>query len=126
MWLEPVDNAEAVRSLYDLPPSLKGVWVSKIELEQDGPTLTLHIKIRELPNRPPIRWREPYNAVAFEMPSDLVIEGWDTENVVELLFRRSQTGLIETSIIGGRFRLSARCMGIRIQGFSPCLTDQQW
>ena len=129
MWLEAVDNAEAVCSLYDSPPSLKRVWTRKVELQQDGPTLALHIQIRDLPNRPPPRWREPYNAVTFEMlllgASDLHVEGWDTENIADVLFRRNETGTIEASILGGRFVMSPRCIGIRVQKFSPFLADHE-
>ncbi len=129
MWFEALDNADAIHSLYDSLPTLKSVWVSKIELQQDGPTVSLHIMIRDLPNHPPKRWSKPYNAVTFKMlllgANELKIEGWDTANVADVLLQRNETGTIQVSVVGVRLNLSARCVGIRVEEFSPCLTSQQ-
>ena len=120
-WLEAVENPEAVTGLFEHAPSLENVEITTVELNRDGPTLTLSILLREYPTHPPARWqREGSNAAALRLQmigvESLTFEGWTTENRATITLERAPEDLLLLLAIGATLKLSCSGGWLHVKG----------
>ena len=91
----------------------------KIELLEDGPTVNVNLALRDYPRNPPDRWsRIGANAVTLTLQlmgaSQVSINGWDAENVVDCMVEGDANKGCWVTITGLTFRARMRCLGIRV------------
>jgi hypothetical protein len=122
-WLEAIENPEAVTSLFDRAPSLESVEITTLDLDRDGPTLTLSVLLRDYPVRPPTRWqRSGFNTAAIRLQmlgvENVMLEGWSTENRATITVERDLGGLLIVQAKGATFQLRCSCGWLRVDGVS--------
>ena len=50
-WLDAIQNPEAIKQIFDVPPTLGDVEVVSVLISRDGPTVEVHLALDETPNR---------------------------------------------------------------------------
>jgi hypothetical protein len=124
MWTELIENPQALSSVFGTAPSLDGVRVTAVALDEGGPTVSLNVALNEYPIKPPARWRrKAANAVVLGIRllgvEDLGIHGWTSENQVTFRFERQSSGRILVEVSGPAFDLRCSCGWIRVDKVSP-------
>jgi hypothetical protein len=111
MWTELVENPKALAE-FENGPALDSVFVMKMELNRDGPTVTLSIGIIDYPKNPPARWLlAEANAVTIDLQAvgvtNFQCSGWATENATSLSITREATGKIHMNCTQGSLALES-------------------
>ncbi len=126
-WLECVQNPEAVKHIYDVPPTLRRVWLHRIHLEEAGWPCRVVLVTAELPSRPPQRWSD-FNTVHIELGMvnifDLEANGWPWERFVSVTTARSQSGVVFTAI-GDGIHLRVKCQGMSVCSLKGSLVERE-
>jgi hypothetical protein len=124
MWVDKLDNPEAVMSLFEVPPSLDDVEIISVTISRDGPTVLLAISLHDPPSKPSPRWKRiEANAVSLKLQlfavENLRLEGWATDTRVRLDVDGERGGTITLSATGSGVNLSCSCRFLSIQGITP-------
>ncbi|HEV2278273.1 MAG TPA: Imm50 family immunity protein [Acidobacteriaceae bacterium] len=119
MWISELENPDAIQSIFDEEPSLASVRLMKVELLEEGPTVNVSLALRDYPCRPPLRWsRIKANAARLDLQlpgvSQVTINGWSTDNVVDCTIERSAANEIAVSLRNSKMAFQAICVGIRV------------
>lgn len=88
-WYDLAQNPEALRSLYPGSPELSSISLFAVELDREGPAVSLRFDLDRFPGVPPARWRgQPFNraqaTVQFFDVADCVITRWSRDNPCRL------------------------------------------
>lgn len=123
MWTSALENPKAIE-MFEPEPSLEHVLLSKLLLEQDGPTVTMAIQLREYPANPPAKWRiQEHNAVMIELQAMGVeyieLHGWSTENQVSISIEPLEGEKFRINALGASTHFELRCGWLRIVGVTP-------
>jgi len=123
MWTETLDNPEAIKSVFDVPPSLEGVEIVSIVMGRDGPTVVLAISLNEPPSRPSPKWqRMRANAVSLKLQLFAVksfsLEGWATDTKANLQVEGTKGKSVTVSAVGPNISLRCSCRFLSVQGIS--------
>jgi hypothetical protein len=124
MWIDKLDNPEAIMSLFEVPPSLNEVEIISITLSRDGPAMLLAIGLCEPPSKPSRRLqRIKANAVSVKLQlfvvENLRLEGWVTDTRVRLHIGGERGGNITVSAAGPGVTISCSCRFLSVQGVTP-------
>jgi hypothetical protein len=119
-WHEYLQNPEAVSQLYGASPDLDLIELTNIELERDGPTVTLSIVLPIFPKNPPVKWsRSGFNSVTMRLRLFAVTsycqDGWNTDNVAHFNVARIERTLF-VNISGNSLKLSIACGFMDVAG----------
>jgi hypothetical protein len=111
-WTEVLEGAEFLRKLFPEPPSLEGVRIFSIALNQDGPTVLLGFDLKEFPAQPPPKWVEAEaNRVQLKLMAigvrQLEIHGWTANNIAQVEI---------AAVSGGGVRIQAVAEGFSFLG----------
>jgi hypothetical protein len=120
-WLDLAENPEAVKSAFDLAPSLKDVEVISLHLDRNGPTVVVEVALNEQPSKPSFRWeRNGVNAVNLKLEllgvESLTLDGWASENPVTIGIQRDDSTKITVRITGLTTEFTCGCRWLRIGG----------
>lgn len=123
MWSKELENPEAIR-MFEEDPLLEGVTVAKLVLDQNGPTVTLGVTLRDYPSNPPAKWRSAgYDSVTIELQalavSHVRLEGWTTDNEVSILIERRSEDTINIKVVGRMIAAEIACGWLRVSGLTP-------
>jgi Immunity protein 50 len=123
MWLQFVENATAVTSVFAAPPSLEMIRVLSINLNQEGPTVRIALALNDYPSKPSPRWSRTANAVTLNLlmlgVDTVTLEGWCTDNIATIDIERQESGLLQITVKGSKLGLSVSCGWIQIDGLEP-------
>jgi hypothetical protein len=118
-WSSLLENQQAIKSVFDIEPSLTDVRIMKIEFLEDGPTINIHLDLRDFPGKPPIRWSTSFNAVALTLQvagAEIVsMSGWSHNNIASFNIDRLSEKTLEIKAKGSTFHFHAQCVGIFAQ-----------
>jgi hypothetical protein len=122
-WLDLAQNPEAVKSAFEMAPSLKDVEVVSVLIDRDGPTVAIEITLNEQPNKPSARWeRIKANAVNLKLQllgvETLTLDGWAAENQATIDIRPGSSTKIEVHITGPTTQFKCCCQWLRIAGLT--------
>jgi hypothetical protein len=123
MWTETLDNRQAVQ-MFEHEPALDGVTVSRLVLDQDGPTAMMAIQLHEYPPNPPTKWRmHDYNAVAIQLQAmgieHVELHGWASEDRVSISIDRLPNGKLRIHASGPTADFELICGWLRVAGVTP-------
>jgi hypothetical protein len=123
-WLDAIQNPEAIKQIFEVPPTLGDVEVVSVLISRDGPTVEVHLALDETPNRLSARLKTIHaNAVTLKLQllevDELTLEGWATENRASIDIAANDAKNIEVSIKGSTMRFRCHCRWIRIDGVTP-------
>ena len=124
MWLDELENPEAINSVFETAPSLDEVEIVSVSMDRDGPTVVLAVALHESPSKPSPRWqRTGANAVTLNLQMFAVeavkMEGWSTDNKVKLTIVRESPDQMKVTAVGPRVQMSWYCRFIRVHGLTP-------
>lgn len=125
MWQTLVRNPEAIETLYVKVPELANVRVTGITLKQDGPVIEVVLVMPVYPDFPPRRWGNCNSCllrIDFWGTSDLLINGWTTENVYDVEICKSEGGL--RVLFLGEKKVSFKAQEALIQRFTAYIHDE--
>jgi len=122
-WLDLAENPEAVKSAFEIAPSLKDVEVVALRIDRDGPTITVDIALSEQPSKLSPRWeRISANAVTLTLQllgvETVSLDGWATENQATIDINPGSSTKIEVQITGATTQFRCRCQWLRIAGLT--------
>ena len=122
-WLDLIENPEAVKSTFEVEPSLNGVEVISVLFHRDGPTVDVEIALSEQPSRLSARWeRVGVNAVNLKLQllgvETLMLDGWATKNRGTIDIRPGSTTKVEVHINGPTMQFRCCCQWLRIAGLN--------
>jgi hypothetical protein len=114
-WYEFSHNPQAVTQLFSTAPALRKVPLFEVVLHEDGPRLQIRLNLNDFPERPPARWiRAGYNTVQAELwfwtLTSLHIEGWTTNNIVDVHIGNQGDGELSLLIQGESCLIRATCL----------------
>jgi hypothetical protein len=117
------ENPEAVKSAFDVAPSLEDVEVISVHLDPDGPTVVVEVALNEQPSKLSFRWaRNEVNAVNLKLEllgvESLSLDGWATENQVTVDIRHGSSTKIAVHITGPTTQVRCGCGWLRIGGLA--------
>jgi hypothetical protein len=118
-WYELALNPEAISQLYTQPPLLRGVELSEVTLQRDGPTVHLRAILAHPPDRPPARWTgHGYNAAQIQLDffdlEAIQISGWSTTNLTNIGIERPSQDRIQLRAEGPTCMVNITCRFFRI------------
>ena len=128
-WLDCIQNPEAITSLYDVPPDLRNIWLSRINLQDSGWACQAVLVTSELPTRLPPRWGD-CNVVHIELGmveiTELEIVGWPWERFGSATAVRSESKVVfEADGAGFRFKVGSTA-GISLCSVKGVLVEKEW
>jgi hypothetical protein len=131
MWLDKLENPEAITSVFETAPSLEDVELLSVTLSQDGPTMLLVIALNESPSKPSPRWqRAQPNAVSVKLQLFVVenirLEGWATDTKVRIDIEGERGGNITVTAVGLRVKLTCSCRFCSVKGITPYHTEKPY
>ena len=123
MWVDKLENPEAITSIYSHAPTLKNVRVTYISMDENGPTVTLHFNPQKAPDKQSPRWkRAGVNAVTIMLQlmavEQLTVENWPSETSVDIELSRDNGNKLHLSIADETMKLNCSCLFIRISGIA--------
>ncbi|MCY1019273.1 Imm50 family immunity protein [Pyxidicoccus sp. MSG2] len=88
-WIDSIERAVFLRSLFPEAPSLHGVRVLELGLHQDGPRVLIRFDLNEFPARPPAKWGQSQaNRVQLRLMGigvrRLEVRGWSANSIVDI------------------------------------------
>jgi hypothetical protein len=98
-WIDILENHQFLKTLFpNTAPSLDGIRLHEVRLHQDGPIVGLSFDLTEYPAQAPAKWQAAgSNTVQVSLMGigvkELVIRGWDCNNVGCLVIRESANGV---------------------------------
>jgi hypothetical protein len=121
MWHLLTMNPDAVSGLYASVPPLTGLAIVRLQLDREGPRLEIHGNLPTFPDNPPARWvRDGFNTAQLQLDclgvSDLRINGWGTDPVVDVELSKVSDRQIRLSAKGRTCELSLVTEFVRIAG----------
>ncbi len=124
MWLDLLENPQAISTLFGSAPSLDGVEIISTKLDRDGPTVDLSVALNEYPAHIPTKWRSlEADAVVLVLQlmalESLHIEGWSTTNRANISIVRRSGSQLELLATADAFRMSCIFGFLRVAGISP-------
>jgi hypothetical protein len=101
-WIDLTGRAEFLRKLFPLAPSLRGVRVHEVSLQQDGPRVLIRFDLNEFPSQPPPKWIQAgANKVQIRLMcigvQRWVMRGWTANNIADIRMEAAVGGLRLTS-----------------------------
>jgi hypothetical protein len=90
VWTENLVEATALEAIYGRDtPSLEGINLHGIDIQRDGPRVTLRFDLREFPKQPPKKWEiSRFNRVQLRLlavgVSELQINGLQSSCILDL------------------------------------------
>lgn len=130
-WRHFTVNPEALATCFNqFDPDLSKVRLMKLELIEEGPTLSVKLGLDEYPSTPPVRWRSKrYNAVSLELQfmavRSLRIEGILNNESVALSLQPIEDAMLEIEITGNALSIHVVCQFARISHISPYLKQDE-
>ncbi|MCC6573536.1 MAG: hypothetical protein IT462_07075 [Planctomycetes bacterium] len=110
------------------PPSLDGVRLFEIQLQQDGPTVLFRFDLKEYPTDPPKKWKDSQSKrVQLRLigigVQKLLLDGWLANNVGNLKLQRKGSGIVvDFKCAGAHF--NAVFDHLRLEAASAYRTEQ--
>lgn len=128
-WLDCIQNPEAITSLYDVPPELRNICLSRINLQDSGWACQVVLVTSELPTRRPQRWGD-CNVVHIELGmveiTELEIVGWPWERFGSATAVRSESNVVFEAT-GASFRVKVgSTAGIFLCSVRGVLVENEW
>lgn len=122
-WIDRIDNAEFLRTLFPKAPLLRGVRVLEVGLHQDGPRVLFRFDLNEFPLQPPAKWKESHaNKVQIRMMGvgihELEVQGWSTNNIVDIEIGAGEARGVRFVAQGAGFRVSSLFERLILDGVS--------
>lgn len=121
MWLKDVMNEMVVSCTYGGGLPLNPLYVQRLSLNENGPTLNVSADLPAYPDSPPEKWaRQGYNSCLIELNfigvGDLAITGFSTSNVCTLTTeRKSDSEIVFKLSSDGALKVSGVCCAIHVQ-----------
>jgi len=122
-WLDLAENPEAVRSTFEVAPSLTDVEVVSVLIDRDGPTVAVEITLNEQPSKPSPRWEKiAANAINLKLQllgvESVALDGWATENKATIDIHPGSATKIEVRVTGPTTKFKCCCQWLRIAGLT--------
>ena len=124
MWIDELENPEAVRKVFETAPTLDNVEITSVTMDREGPTVVLTIALKEVPSKSSPKWqRMGMNAVTLSLQllavENLSLEGWATHIIVKVDITRERNNGLRIWAVGPSIRLTCLCRFIRVRGITP-------
>jgi hypothetical protein len=106
MWYDLALNPKAVTAIYGgEEPSLRNAHITSLNLNWSGPSAIISIQLSNFPTKPPAKyfdneWNTAIATLQLINVETLHINGWGTQNLVDIDIRRVDTNHIVLSAKG--------------------------
>lgn len=119
-WTNLILNPKTIESFYSRAPSLLGVRILEIMLQENGPTICLRIDLNDFPDKIPKKWlfngfNQAQIKIRFSGIIRLEISGWATDNIVDIVIEKISEG-ISLKAKGSRTRIEGICYFVDVEG----------
>ncbi|MCC7423269.1 MAG: hypothetical protein IT428_23585 [Planctomycetaceae bacterium] len=129
-WADSLVDRRIIDAFYSTPPSLCRVNLHAINMNRDGPTVTLRFDLSTYPDRVPPKWvarqcNTAHLTLRLLAVKSLQIEGWDTEIVGDIDIVKDAHGVcmsFHSDVV--RVTCSAGFVDVeRIEGYTAQLSE---
>jgi hypothetical protein len=123
MLTEALENPKAIE-MFVPEPSLECVILTRLLLDREGPTVTMHVQLRDYPARPPAKWHlQQHNTVVMELQAmgveHFLVKGWTVDNNVSISIERLADRKLKIRAVGASVEIELRCGWLRVVGVTP-------
>ncbi len=129
-WIENIVDSSAIRAIFgNTAPSLAGVQLVELAVNDRGPTLRLRFNLPDFPGNPPKKWaQQQANTVqitmsAFEVRS-LSIQGASTEMIASIRLSREGES-VRISVVGDHISIDCLAGWIYIDKISAYMDSRK-
>jgi hypothetical protein len=126
MWYSLAMNPKSIFSIFgNNIPSLENVLLKKMNFDSNGPVVEIFLDLENYPSAPPIKWLQSgYNTARIWMKlidiKSIRLDGWESDNVVNVQLREIEDNLIYLSAIGNtcNITMSFRWLDVGVTGYT--------
>jgi hypothetical protein len=124
MWIDELENPQAVRDIFPDCPELTSVELMTVNMDREGPTVTVNIGFSQLPSQIPLKWKAgKANALIVKLQllavTTVNIDRWSTVNVVDIVLRREAQDTVVFRASGSTTSIECKAQFVRVLSLKP-------